>query len=229
MSIPIVDVLGQSDVFCSLDEAERSRLASACRARAYGAGEVVFLRGDRGDCMYVVASGTVSISLAGDDGRDVLLAVLGPYATFGELAVVDSGPRVATVTARAACVLVAVPRGAVTDLIARVPSVASSLLLAMAAMVRRLDEQAADATLLDLPRRVQKYLATAAHEQRASPGAGEFVAVDVQLTQADLARLVGGSRQQVNRILMGLEAAGSIERLGHRIVGIRPELLRSDG
>jgi DNA-binding GntR family transcriptional regulator len=55
------------------------------------------------------------------------------------------------------------------------------------------------------------------------------VAVDVALTQGDLARLVGGSRQQVNRILMGLEAAGSIERLGHRIVGIRPELLLTDG
>jgi CRP/FNR family transcriptional regulator, cyclic AMP receptor protein len=93
MSTAIVDVLGRSDAFCSLDEAERARLASACHARAYAAGQMVFLRGDDGDCMYVVASGAVSISLSGDAGRDVLLAVLGPYASFGELAVVDSGPR----------------------------------------------------------------------------------------------------------------------------------------
>jgi CRP/FNR family transcriptional regulator, cyclic AMP receptor protein len=230
MSIAIVDVLGRSDAFGSLEETERVRLASACHARAYASGQIVFLRGDKGDCMYVVGSGAVSISLAGDAGRDVLLAVLGPDASFGELAVVDSGPRVATVTARSSCVLVVVPRRAVTELIARVPSVATALLLAMAAMVRRLDEQAADATLLDLPRRVQKYLATAANERIASHAArsGDFVAVDVALTQGDLARLVGGSRQQVNRILMGLEAAGSIERLGHRIVGIRPELLLTD-
>jgi CRP/FNR family cyclic AMP-dependent transcriptional regulator len=231
MSTAIVDVLGRSDAFCSLDEAERVRLASACRARAYAAGQIVFLRGDSGDCMYVVGSGTVSVSLSGEGGRDVLLAVLGPNASFGELAVVDSGPRVATVIARSGCLLVVVPRRAVTELIARVPSVATSLLLAMAAMVRRLDEQAADATLLDLPRRVQKYLATAASERVGSreTRAGEFVAVDVALTQGDLARLVGGSRQQVNRILMGLEAAGSIERLGHRIVGIRPDLLLTEG
>lgn len=222
--------LSQSDVFCSLDDVELARLASACGQRTYDAGELVFLRGDRGDCLYVVESGAVAVSLASENGRDVLLAILGRHQTFGELAVVDGGPRVATVTAREPTVLVAVPRSVVMDLVGRRPTVATALLLSMAALVRRLDEQACDAALLDLPRRVEKYLHAAASHPVGLPRAhvDGWVLVDLRVTQTDLARQVGGSRQQVNRILMGLESAGSIERLGHRIVGIRPDRLYSD-
>jgi CRP-like cAMP-binding protein len=231
MTTEIVDALGQSDVFCSLDRAELDRLASACGVRSYGTGEQVFLRGDHGDSMYVVAAGSVAVSLDGTSGRDVLLAILGRPQTFGELAVVDGGPRVATVTCREPTRLVLVPRSVVVGVISRWPSVSAALLTAMAAMVRRLDEQACDATLLDLPRRVEKFLVAAAGHRGGAdvPRDGAFVPVVLPLTQGDLARQIGGSRQQVNRILMDLEAAGSIERLGHRIVGVRPELLYSDG
>src|SRR4051794_34639949 len=140
MTATIVDALRQSDVFGSLEESRLEGLAAGCRERSYGAGEMVFLRGDQGDCMYAVASGSVAVSLSSEGGRDVLLAVLGPPRTFGELAVVDRGPRVATVTARERTVLVVVPRLLVTDLIATCPSVATSLLLSMAGLVRRLDE-----------------------------------------------------------------------------------------
>lgn len=229
MSSTTAQALSQSAAFRSLDEAELDRLSSACGERTYGPGEIVFLRGDNGDCMYVVASGAVAVSLSSVGGRDVLLAVLGPHQFFGELALVDEGPRVATVTARTRTVLVVVPRAAVSGLMARHPSVMRAFLVSMAALVRRLDEQACDAALLDLPRRVEKRLAAlaASHGDLASPADG-FVPVDDAMTQGDLARQVGGSRQQVNRVLMALEAAGSIERRGHRIVGIRPERLYSD-
>jgi CRP/FNR family transcriptional regulator len=226
--VSTVHTLSQSEVFRSLDETELARLASACRERTYGAGELVFLRGDPGDCLYIVVSGAVAVSLASDAGRDVLLAVLGPGKSFGELAVVDGGPRVATVTARQRTVLVVVPRQAVTDVMARQPSVMSALLTSMAALVRRLDEQACDAALLDLPRRVEKYLAAAARTSSSDRSRDELVPVDIAITQGDLARQIGGSRQQVNRVLMSLEAAGSIERLGHRIVAVRPARLYAD-
>ncbi len=225
----IVHALGQSDAFRSLDESELDRLASACATHTYGPGELVFLRGDSGDCMYVVASGAVAVSLSSVGGRDVLLAVLGPHQTFGELALVDDGPRVATVTARLTSVLVVVPRRAVADVMVRHPAVMRALLVSMAALVRRLDEQACDAALLDLPRRVEKHLSALVRGRAVPPPRPDgFVPVEHVLTQGDLARQVGGSRQQVNRVLMSLEADGSIERLGHRIVGIRPERLYSE-
>ncbi len=229
MTSTTVRALSQSDLFASLDEAELDRLASACGQRTFGRGELVFLRGDPGDCMYVVAAGEVAVSLSSVGGRDVLLAVLGPHQSFGELALVDDGPRVATVTSRTRSVLVVVPRRAAAEVMARQPTVVTALLVSMAAMVRRLDEQACDAALLDLPRRVEKHLAGLARGR--APAAGElegWVSVDVPLTQGDLARQIGGSRQQVNRVLMGLEAAGSITRRGHRIVAVRPQQLYTD-
>ena len=228
MSSATALTLSRSAVFGSLDGTELDRLASACGTRTYGPGDIVFLRGDDGDCMYVVASGAVAVSLSSVDGRDVLLAVLGPGKAFGELALVDGGPRVATVTARTTTVLVVVPRHAVTAVMSRHPSVVTEMLKSMAALVRRLDEQARDASLLDLPRRVEKYLAAAARISSPNRSGDELVPVDVALNQADIARHIGGSRQQVNRVLMGLEAAGSIERLGHRIVAVRPARLFAD-
>jgi CRP-like cAMP-binding protein len=229
MTSTTVRALSQSDVFRSLDEAELVRLASACGQRTYGRGELVFLRGDPGDCMYVVAAGAVAVSLSSLGGRDVLLAVLGPNQSFGELALVDDGPRVATVTARTRSVLVVVPRRAAADVMARQPTVVTALLVSMAALVRRLDEQACDAALLDLPRRVEKHLAGLARSRAtAAEGLDGWVPVDVSLTQGDLARQIGGSRQQVNRVLMSLEAAGSITRRGNRIVAIRPQQLYTD-
>ena len=229
MTSTTVRALSQSDVFRSLDEAELVRLASACGQRTYGRGELVFLRGDPGDCMYVVAAGAVAVSLSSVGGRDVLLAVLGPHQSFGELALVDDGPRVATVTARTRSVLVVVPRRAAAEVMARQPAVVTALLVSLAALVRRLDEQACDAALLDLPRRVEKHLAALARGRAtAAEGPDGWVPVDVSLTQGDLARQIGGSRQQVNRVLMSLEAAGAITRHGHRIVAIRPQQLYTD-
>ncbi|HTE74968.1 MAG TPA: Crp/Fnr family transcriptional regulator [Actinomycetes bacterium] len=229
MSRTTSSALSQSAAFRSLDEAELDRLASACGERTYGPGEIVFLRGDAGDCMYVVASGSVAVSLSSADGRDVLLAVLGANHHFGELVLVDDGPRVATVTARKRSVLVVVPRRAVVDLMGRQPSVTQALLLSMAALVRRLDEQACDAALLDLPHRVEKHLSTFLPPRLGEVPPDGLVPVEVDLSQGDLARQIGGSRQQVNRVLMNLEADGSIARMGHRIVGIRPDRLYSDG
>ena len=107
--------------------------------------------------------------------------------------------------------------------------VVTALLVSLAALVRRLDEQACDAALLDLPRRVEKHLAALARDRAtAAERADGWVPVDVALTQGDLARQIGGSRQQVNRVLMSLEAAGAITRRGHRIVAIRPQQLYTD-
>jgi CRP/FNR family transcriptional regulator, cyclic AMP receptor protein len=229
MTSTTVRALSQSDVFRSLDEAELVRLASACGQRTYGRGELVFLRGDPGDCMYVIAAGAVAVSMSSVGGRDLLLAVLGPNQSFGELALVDDGPRVATVTARSRSVLVVVPRRAAAEVMARQPTVVTALLVSLAALVRRLDEQACDAALLNLPRRVEKHLAALARGRATTAeGLDGWVPVDVSLTQGDLARQIGGSRQQVNRVLMDLEAAGSITRRGHRIVGIRPQQLYTD-
>jgi CRP/FNR family transcriptional regulator, cyclic AMP receptor protein len=227
MDTSLVSTIGAADVFASLDPEERLWLASQCHSRRYGKGQQVFLRGDPGDCLYVIASGSVSISVLSPSGDEVVLAILWPPQIFGELAVIDGGPRTATATTREASTLVHVPRSAMRELLPRAPAMALAVMNSLAALVRRVDEQTTDLVLVELPGRVAKLLTTIAlaAPEAASRRTGEPVPVDLRISQTELAHQVGGSRQQVNRILMALEASGAIQRTAHRIVAIRPELL----
>jgi len=221
----VVRALARSEPFAGLDPDALDHLARHCRVRRYDKGEQVFARGERGGGMFLVGEGSVALSVTSAQGGEMLLAVLGPPLTFGELAVIDGGPRVATATARRPSVLVAIPRTGVLEVLRHNPGVGMALLACLAALIRRVDEQASDLVLVDLPGRVAKFLLAAAQASNGSAPAGAPVPVQMRLTQTELARLVGGSRQQVNRILADLEASGAIHRAGPRITAIRPDLL----
>jgi CRP-like cAMP-binding protein len=162
----------------------------------------------------------------------VLFAVVSPPSAFGELAVIDGGPRTASATARGRTELLRVTRATVLGLLDEHPSVGAAMLTSLAALVRRLDDHASGLSLHRLPRRVRRYLLTAALDQHtassANAGVGPTLPLELRISQTDLARQVGGSRQQVNRILAALEATGAIERTGSRIVAVRPELLEDE-
>ncbi len=225
--VSVKATLARAVVFQSLDPDALQRLANECHTRRYGKGQLILLRGEAGDAVFVVASGSVALSIGSPDGGQVLLSILRPPQSFGELSVVDGGPRVATATARVPSTLVHVPGQVMRDTISRHPKVASAVITSLATLVRRMDERASDFVLLALPARVEKLLATLASEV-VGAGAGDSgqpIRVELAITQTELARQVGGSRQQVNRILVDLEARGAIQRLGHGIVTIKPDLL----
>ncbi len=221
----IIRLLAAAPVFAGLDEPTRTALASECRSRRFLRGEHIFTRGDVGGGMYVLAGGSVSLVVNGVDGDEVVLHTLRPPESFGEMSVVDGGARIASGVVREASVVVEVPRHAVLGLLDTQPSLARALLAAMAALVRRVDQHAADLVLLDLRGRVAKYLLDAA-SRSGQPASGEPVPVDIRLSQGEVARIVGGSRQQLNRILGELTAQGAVVRDGARVVAVRPEMLR---
>lgn len=227
MADAVTRLLGRSTVFGDLPGDQLDRLAAGCRVRRYAKGEQVFARGDVDGGMYCLAEGSVALSVTSADGGEVTLAVLRPPQTFGELAVIDGGPRAATATARQASVVVSIPRSEVRRLLGEEPSVGSALLMALSGLIRQVDDYASDLVLVDLPGRVAKFLVAASATGR--PGDDGAVVVDLRLSQGELARLVGGSRQQVNRVIVALEAAGAIERTGSRIVSVRPDLLGAPG
>jgi CRP/FNR family transcriptional regulator, cyclic AMP receptor protein len=220
----VVRALARSDVFGRLDPGQLDRLARACHVRRYDKGEQVFARGDRGGGMFLVGEGSVALSVNSADGGEATLAVLSPPQTFGELAIIDGGARAATATARQTSVVVAIPRNEVQRLLHEFPDLAVALLSSLTALIRQVDQQATDLVLLDLPGRIAKFLGAAA---RTEPGhkPGTPVPIDLRMNQSELARLVGGSRQQVNRVIVRLEAEGAIVRVGSRIVAVRPDLL----
>jgi CRP/FNR family cyclic AMP-dependent transcriptional regulator len=155
-----------------------------------------------------------------------VLGVVGPCSSFGEMAVIDGGPRIATAAVREASVLLELPRAHISRLLDSNPAFARAMLTELAQLVRRVDEHAADLVLLDLRSRVAKFLAAAASAAGELSGAAE-VPVDIRLSQTELAMLVGGSRQQLNRIIGELADSGAVVRRGSRIVAVRPHQLRS--
>ena len=123
-----------------------------------------------GDCLYVVTSGRLKLQVRIRGLDTLMLTTLRAPDTFGELAVIDRGPRSATVVALEPSTLLAVARSTVLALLSDRPEVTDALLRGLGATVRRLTEQAADLALLDLTGRVAKLLVTLGDQQLA-PGA----------------------------------------------------------
>ena len=224
MSAGVADLLAATDVFASLDAGGRDRLASSARVRRFQRGEIIFNRGDRGGGMFVVARGSVALVVIAASGNEIVLDVVRAPGSFGEMAVVDGGPRIATAQVREATVVVELARADVLALVERNP-VGLAMLGALAQTVRRVDNMAADLVLLDLRARVAKYLQRSADSREPALPADAFVPVDLRLSQSEIAKLVGGSRQQLNRIIGELTEAGAIVRRGSSIVAVRRDLL----
>ena len=225
MNDAVMKVLAKSELFGDLPPSELERLAGECRVLRYAKGENVFVRGDSGGGMFLIAQGSVALTVSSVEGGEAILAVLRPPQTFGELAVVDGGPRVATATARQPTALLAIPGSTVQRLLRDHVSIGQTLLVALASLVRRIDRQAASVMLLDLPARVQGFLADAVRRADPHAPADTMARVDLRITQTEFARQVAGSRQQVNRLIVALERAGAIQRDGSRITAVRRDLL----
>ncbi len=221
----VVATISRSVLFDSLTRAECEALAERCSLRRFDKGETIFSRGDPGDHLFIVGQGSVALTASTADGGEVVFAVLYPPTSFGEMALVDGGPRAASASARQRSVLVTMPGVVFRTLLADHPGVALALMKAFSGLIRRLDDHAVDLVLVDLHGRVVKFLLTAAGVSNPELASAHPVPVDLRMTQTEMARLVGGSRQNVNRVIGSLQASGAIVRTGTRIVAVRPDLL----
>jgi len=199
----VADLLGEIPMFQPLWPEQRLHLAERMRPRRYAKGEVVFHKDDPATHLYVIASGTVKISIQEESGREVLVAVYRGGDLFGELALFDAGPRSATVTALTETLAYSLSGEDLFNTLERNPKAMRELLAQLSRMVRRLSGQVGDLVFLDLESRVAKYLLDLGE---MSEGKRE-----VELTQEDLASFVGGTRAAVNRALADLEKLGAIK------------------
>jgi len=138
--------------------------------------------------------------------------------------VVDGGPRSASAEALEPTVVLTITRQVLLELAARDRALIEALLQVLGGLLRRLTEQASDLVFLDLPGRMAKLLAGLAAERGLETPDG--VELDANLTQTDLAGMVGASRQSVNQILQGFVRRGYLQVRGRRIVVHRLDLLR---
>lgn len=210
-------------LFAALDEEAAEVLGNAMTSRALVRGHVVFREGDTGDRLFVVLDGKVKISRASSDGRENLLAVLGPGEMFGELSLFDPGPRTATATAITDCTLASLDHDDLRPVLFERPGVAVNLLRALAERLRRTNEAMADLVFSDVPGRVAKALLDLADKFGEDEDEGTRVRHD--LTQEELAQFVGASRETVNKALSEFANRGWLRIEGRTVVLIARDRL----
>jgi CRP-like cAMP-binding protein len=210
-------------LFAALDEDAAAALGAAMTSRAVVRGHVVFHEGDAGDRLFVVLEGKVKISRAANDGRENLLAVLGPGEMFGELSLFDPGPRTATASAITESTLASLDHDDLRPLLLDRPGVAVHLLQALAQRLRRTNEAMADLVFSDVPGRVAKALLDLSDKFGTDEDGGVRVRHD--LTQEELAQLVGASRETVNKALSEFANRGWLRIEGRSVLLLDPERL----
>jgi CRP/FNR family transcriptional regulator len=183
----------------------------------------VFQEGDTGDRLFIVLDGKVKISRTASDGRENLLTVLGPSEMFGELSLFDPGARTATATAVTDSTLASLDHDDLRPLLYEQPGVAAQLLRALAQRLRRTNELMADLVFSDVPGRVAKALLDLSEKFGDDEPDGMRVRHD--LTQEELAQLVGASRETVNKALSDFANRGWLRLEGRTVLLLDRERL----
>jgi len=201
--VPLVpidqEVIRKAPLFTALDDAASASLLANMVSVKISKGSVLFAEGDGGDQLYVIAEGKLKLGTSSGDGRENLLSILGPGEMFGELSLFDPGPRTSTATAVTDVKLLSLGQEKLLPWLAENPKVALQLLARLAQRLRRTNEAVGDLVFSDVPGRVAKALIDLGERFGKKTDEGLFVHHD--LTQEELAQLVGASRETVNKAL----------------------------
>ncbi len=190
----ITDFLSTVPLFRELERSAVRGFAEVTREQRFAKGSLIVSEGDAGDALYVVRSGEVKVVLVGDDGREVILQVLGVGDHFGELALLDGRPRSAHVVATHASSLLVLRRPEFRRQVEQNPKVAWELMVELSRRLRQADGTIGSLVLLDVPGRVAKVLL-----EHATPG--EPASLVKQLTHQTIAQMIGASRETVSRAM----------------------------
>ena len=199
----ITDFLSTVPLFRELERSAVRGFAEVTREQRFAKGALIVSEGDAGDALYVVRSGEVKVVLVGDDGREVILQVLGVGDHFGELALIDGRPRSAHVVATHASSLLVLRRPEFRRQVEQNPKVALELMVELSRRLRQADGTIGSLVLLDVPGRVAKVLL-----EHATPG--EPASLVKQLTHQTIAQMIGASRETVSRAMSEFQDQGMI-------------------
>jgi CRP-like cAMP-binding protein len=209
----IADFLATVPLFSGLPAEELEQFALITREKSYPKGSVILFEDDPGDSLFVIREGRVKVVLVGEDGREVILGVLGVGEHFGELSLIDDQPRSAHVIAMEDATLLVLRREDFRRRVETAPTVAWSLLTEMSRRLRRADGKIGGLVLLDVPGRIARLLLDLAEESGSD-------LVEKPLTHQTIAQMIGASRETVSRAMRDFQDQGwvSVERRRIRVV-----------
>ena len=196
--------------FQGLSPSELAQVHEQCRQRTLHVGEIVVLEGQPADALYIVRHGRIRAFRISDDGKEQVIFVHGPGATFNDVAVFDGGPVLATAEALAPNTRICVvPARLMHVLLATNPRVAANVVRVLPGRVRQLTALVEELSFHHIVQRVARQLL----EEYAATG-------QVTVTKHEMAARVGTVREAVSRSLHDLEQRGAITRRHNRIVRI---------
>ena len=210
-------IIARIPLFEGMSPEEQDELRAMMTQTTLRRGETLFNEGDAGDRLYILLAGKVELGHASADGRENLLAVLGPGEVVGELTLFDPGPRSTTATAVAPTELLTLEHSQLMGFI-------KDMLRALAQRLRRTNTALADLVFSDVPGRVAKALLDLADRFGSTTEDGVHVPHD--LTQEELAQLVGASRETVNKSLAEFVSRGWIRLEGRAVTLLDVDRLR---
>jgi CRP/FNR family cyclic AMP-dependent transcriptional regulator len=208
--VPLFEVLKDEDL---------EAIARVTITRSYDQDQGIILAEEEGDALFIIASGQVKVSIVSENGREMILSLLGEGAVFGELSLLDGKPRSANVVATQDTALYMVRRADFLQLLYKVPQIAIGLLAELAARLRKTDRKIEGLALLDVTSRISETLLQLAEEQGSQTEFG--VTLSARPTHQQLANMSGTTRETVSRVLKRLENQGYISTEGRSITILR--------
>jgi len=200
-----IEALRRCALFAKVDDETLELCASSLRVRRYRKNEIIFHQGDPGDSLYIIESGSVKIVLPSPEGEEgAIIATLMRGDFFGELALLDGAPHSATAVAIESTEALVLRRDRFEDLVETQPQLRKALFASLVTELRRLTGHVEELHFLDLPGRLASRIVRLARE--AQPGVSKDIRLDWPFTQSDLAAMIGGTRQTVNRLLADMTA-----------------------
>lgn len=200
-----IEALRRCALFAKVDDEILALCAATLRIRRYRKNETIFHQGDPGDSLYIIESGSVKIVLPSPEGEEgAIIATLSRGDFFGELALLDGAPHSATAVAIEPTESLVLRRDRFEELVETEPQLRRALFSGLVTELRRLTGHVEELHFLDLPGRLASRIVRLARENQ--PDATTDVRLDWPFTQSDLAAMIGGTRQTVNRLLADMTA-----------------------
>lgn len=211
-----VSLLRSISLFSGLSDSELELLADRLGKHTFGRSVIIFHKDSPGETTYIIESGKVRIFVLSESGQEISVRVYGTGEVFGELSMLDGLPRSAGAAAMEETHVFALHREDFLELLKAYPHMASGIVATLSSRVRYTTEYAESLAFLDVDGRVAKRLLELTEQHGVQTPDGMEIAL--QLTQSDLASLVGATRERVNKVLGAFRAQGLIELDGHRII-----------
>lgn len=211
--------LSRVPMFEGLDAEALRGLASVTSAQRFSRNALVILAEEHGDSFFIIRSGKVKVSVTGNDGREVILSLLGPGEFFGELSLLDGHPRSADVTTVERTELLAIRRNDFLNVINEHPVIPTHLLVTLATRLRKSDRQVAGLALLGISERISSVLLAIAEEQGEETDEG--IVIRKRPTHQLIGSMAGTARETVTRVMKRLVDEGYIRTDGRELVILR--------